>query len=187
MRPHLVFSHPSCESINFCLECRRLFLVLFQLGVRLSQLHLGLVVLVIELLQLNLQPGHLLLALVQAALGLLVLQLGPLQVVSILVAVSLDGAVKLRQRNRREFQKDLRKIKQRQLWMTEIIARILQAGGNTFPCNEKGFRQNVLVSAKCAGDGMLRSRRNSLAKFHKSSVFCLRNVPNGSAHTAVRK
>lgn len=99
MRPHLVFSHPSCESINFCLECCRLFLVLFQLGVRLSQLHLGLVVLVIELLQLNLQPGHLLLALVQATLGLLVLQLGPLQVVSILVAVRLDVKRKLREGN----------------------------------------------------------------------------------------
>ena len=99
MRPHLVFSHSSCESINFCLECRRLFLVLFQLGVRLSQLHLGLVVLVIELLQLNLQPGHLLLALVQPALGLLVLQLGPLQVVSILVAVRLDVKRKLREGN----------------------------------------------------------------------------------------
>ena len=99
MRPHLVFSHPSCESINFCLERCRLFFVLLQLGVRLPQLHLGLVVLVIELLQLHLQPGHLLLALVQPALGLLELQLRPLQVVSILIAVRLDVKRKLREGN----------------------------------------------------------------------------------------
>ena len=95
MRSHLVFAHPSCKSINFCLQRCRLFLVLFQLGVRLSQLHLGLVMLVVELLQLHLQPGHLLLALVQPALGLLVLQLGPLQVISILVAVGLDVKIEV--------------------------------------------------------------------------------------------
>jgi len=86
----LVFAHPSCEPIDLSLQGRGLLLVLLQLCVRLPQLHLGLVVLVVQLLQLDLQPGHLLLALVKPALGLLVLQLSPLQVICILVAVRLN-------------------------------------------------------------------------------------------------
>ena len=59
-----------------------------------------------------------------------------------------------------------------------ILGETFQAGRNTFPSNEKGWRQNVLVSAKCGGDGMLRSGKSLWPSFTKAlSVFCLRNVP----------
>ena len=154
----------------------------------MSELHLGLVMLVVELLQLHLQPGHLLLALVQPALGLLVLQLGPLQVVSILVAVGLEVKIDV------EAEKYLGAAPNF-IPKSKIVAFIIsniaflkfckpilgdtfQAGGNTFPSNEKGWRQNVLVSAKCGGDGMLRFGKSLWPSFTKAlSVFCLRNVP----------
>ena len=61
----------------------------------------------------------------------------------------------------------------------KVAARWQVAGGNTFLCNEKGCRRNVLVSAKCAADGMLPSWESLLSQVLQKAlpVFCLRNVP----------
>ena len=70
----------------------------------------------------------------------------------------------------------------------KVAARWQVAGGNTFLCNEKGCRWNVLVSAKCAADGMLPSwesllsqvlqkpRRSFVSEMCQENIFPHKNV-----------